>query len=161
MVEGRGGTSTSLQQTNDLYVRNTRLASDRAMRRTGILAIAMTVATIASGCGSTATTLTSVPAAYGIVRGAVTAGPTCPVEQAGHPCPPRPVSGAVSARRTDGTARTATISKDGTYGVTVPAGTYTLSVQTGSLLVRCPPVKVVVSAGATVQANMFCDTGIR
>ena len=61
MVEGRGGTSTILQQTNDLYVRNTRLASDKAMRRTGILAVAITVATVASGCGSTATTLTSAP----------------------------------------------------------------------------------------------------
>jgi hypothetical protein len=131
------------------------------MRRTRVLALAITVATVVSGCGSTATTPTSVPAAYGIVRGAATAGPTCPVEQAGHPCPPRPVAGAVSARRTDGTTRTTIVGKDGTYRITVPPGTYTLHVQTGSLLPRCPPVKVVVSAGATVQANMLCDTGIR
>jgi hypothetical protein len=131
------------------------------MRRFGILVVAVTVAALASGCGSTATTLTSVLATYGAVRGTITAGPTCPVEQAGHPCPPRPVSGAVSARRTDGTTLTGTISKDGTYRVTVPAGTYTVNVQTGSLLPRCPPVEVAVSAGATVQANIFCDTGIR
>jgi hypothetical protein len=124
-----------------------------------LLPIAM--ATVASGCGSTATHADIGSGAYGIVRGAVTAGPTCPVEQAGHPCPPRPVSGAVSARRTDGTTRTATISKDGTYRVKVPAGTYALNVQTESRLPRCPPVKVVVSAGAAVQAKMFCDTVIR
>lgn len=123
--------------------------------------MAITVASPASGCGSAATTLTSVPAEYGIVRGTVTAGPTCPVEQAGHPCPPRPVSGTVSARRTDATTLTATISKDGTYRITVPAGTYTLNVQTGSFLPRCSPSKVAVSAGATVEANISCDTGIR
>jgi hypothetical protein len=131
------------------------------MRPTGILAVAATVATFASGCGSTASTLTSVPAASGIVQGTVTAGPTCPVEQAGHPCPPRPVTGAVSARRADGTTLTATISDGGTYRITVPAGTYTLNIQTGSLLPRCPPANVAVSAGATVQANISCDTGIR
>ena len=78
------------------------LASNKAMRRSGILVVAVAVAALASGCGSAATTLTSVSATYGAVRGTVTAGPTCPAEQAGHPCPPRPVSGAVSARRTDG-----------------------------------------------------------
>jgi hypothetical protein len=93
--------------------------------------------------------------------GTATAGPTCPGEQAGHPCPPRPVSGAVSARRADGTTLAGAISKRGTYRITVPAGTYTLNVQTGSLLPRCPPAKVDVSGGATVQANISCDTGIR
>jgi hypothetical protein len=124
-----------------------------------MLAVAVTVATLASGCRSAATTLTSVPAASGMVQGTVTAGPTCPVEQAGHPCPPRPVSGAISARRADGTTLKATISKGGAYRITVPAGTYTPNVQTGSFLPTCPPV--AVSAGATVQANIFCDTGIR
>ncbi len=137
------------------------LASNRAMRRSGILVVAVTVAALVSGCGSADTTLTSVPPTYGAVRGTVTAGPTCPVEQAGHPCPTRPVSGAVSARRTDGTTLTGTISKDGTYRVAVPVGTYTVNVQTGSPLPRCSPVQVAVSAGATIQANIFCDTGIR
>jgi hypothetical protein len=131
------------------------------MRPAEILAVAVTVAALASGCGSAAGKRTSVPAALGIVQGTVTAGPTCPVEQAGHPCPPRPVSGTVSARRTDGTTLTATISKDGTYRITVPAGTYTLDVQIGSLLPRCPPAKVAVLGGATLHANISCDTGIR
>ena len=54
-----------------------------------------------------------------------------------------------------------TISEDGTYRVSVPAGTYTVNVKTGSLLPRCPPVEVAVSAGAIVHANILCDTGIR
>ena len=126
-----------------------------------MLAVAVTVVTLASGCGSAASTLTSVPAAFGIVQGTVTAGPTCPVEQAGHPCPPRPVSGVVSARRAAAAVLTATISKGGNYRITVPAGTYTLTVQTGSLLPRCPPAQVVVSAGVSEEADISCDTGIR
>jgi hypothetical protein len=45
--------------------------------------------------------------------------------------------------------------------ITVPAATYILNVHTGSSLPRCPPAKVAVSAGPTVQANISCDTGIR
>ena len=131
------------------------------MRPTRIVAVVATVTALASGCGSAASKLTSGPAALGTVQGTVTAGPTCPVEQAGHPCPPRPVSGAISARRADGTTLTATVSKDGTYRLTVPAGTYTLNIQTRSLLPRCPPAKVAVSAGTIVHANISCDTGIR
>lgn len=132
------------------------------MKRAGSpIAVASAVATLVSGCGSAGGTRTSVPAAYGTIQGTVTAGPTCPVEQAGHPCPPRLVSGSVSARRADGTTLTATINTSGTYRIIVPTGSYTLNVQTGSFWPRCPPTKVAVATGTTMQANISCDTGIR
>ena len=56
---------------------------------------------------------------------------------------------------------TGTISKRGTYRITLSAGTYTLDVETGLLLPRCPTAKVDVPAGATLQASISCDTGIR
>ncbi len=145
--------------------RELEFASQRpteVMRRTGIpFAVAITAAAMSSACGSAPSTPTSMPPASGIIVGTVTADPTCPVEQAGHPCPPRPVSGVVSARRTDGTTLTAAISKRGTYRITVPAGTYTLNVSTGALLPRCPPAMVSASAGATALVDISCDTGIR
>jgi hypothetical protein len=119
------------------------------------------VVVMAAACGSTSTTRTSVPVAIGTVQGSVTAGPTCPVEQAGHPCPPRPVQGLVSARRADGVTRTVALSADGTYRMTLSAGTYILNVQTGSFLPRCPSVTVTVNPGRTEKADISCDTGIR
>jgi hypothetical protein len=67
----------------------------------------------------------------------------------------------LSARRDDGTTRTVMINADGTYRLGLPPGTYTLSVQTGKPLPRCPPTRVSVPAGITTRADVSCDTGIR
>jgi hypothetical protein len=112
-------------------------------------------------CRDPLTSARSVPSTFGIIQGTVTAGPTCAVEQADHPCPPRPVSGAVSASRADGTTLTGKITRDGPCRITVPAGTYTMTVQTGTPLPTCPPATIGVSAGVTVHSNIVCETGIR
>ncbi len=102
-----------------------------------------------------------VPAGTG-AYGMVSAGPTCPVEQAGHPCRPKPVLGEVQARATGGgvigEART---SGQGFYKLALRPGTYTLEVITGGLLPRCPPTEVTVSPGKWAAADITCDTGIR
>jgi hypothetical protein len=96
------------------------------------------------------------------VQGRVTSGPTCPVEQANNPCPPQPVQGDVvasdGAGRPAGSART---SADGTYSMALPAGSYRLTVSTGSRYPRCPTVDVTVEAGKTARADISCDTGVR
>ena len=79
--------------------------SQRCMR--ALLAVAMTLMLLACARSSSP----SAPSTG--IYGTVTAGPTCPVERADSPCPPRPWSGSVRAtdrngevlRRGDGSAR--------------------------------------------------------
>ncbi len=105
----------------------------------------------------------SPPVSSGVaIFGVVSAGPTCPVERVGNPCPPRPVSGTVDVRTGAGgvVATTRTDSK-GRYSVSVKPGTYLLTVLTGSVFPRCPSRTVNITSKASVQADINCDTGIR
>jgi len=96
---------------------------------------------------------------YGVVR----AGPTCPVEKYGHPCPPRPVRKAlVEARLAQGGVVAKTRTGDsGSYSLTVPPGRYVLTVDTGSLFPRCPKLPITARASSSQRVNISCDTGIR
>lgn len=89
------------------------------------------------------------------------AGPTCPVEQVGKPCPPAPVRATVEARigaRTVGSGQT---SATGMYTFAVPPGSYTLVVVGSGPFPRCPDTPAQVSPGAVTAVNILCDTGIR
>ena len=101
----------------------------------------------------------SAPGAYGLV----TAGPSCPVERQGQPCPPNPVSGArVDAQAGDGhVVASAQTSANGGYSLLLAPGRYTLVVSTGSTYPRCPPTPVTVASGAATRADITCDSGIR
>ena len=96
------------------------------------------------------------------MQGTVSAGPTCPVERIGSPCPPRPVAAEIdaidAAGRPAGSTRSAA---DGTFGLALAPGTYTLTVVTGSVFPRCPSTAIVVPAAGLATANIACDTGIR
>jgi hypothetical protein len=95
------------------------------------------------------------------VRGTITAGPTCPVERAGQPCPPRPVQTEV--RLVDG-ARVVVTGRsgaDGTFSLTAPPGTYQLQTVQSGTFPRCPAKTVTVTAGHYATADLMCDTGIR
>jgi hypothetical protein len=94
--------------------------------------------------------------------GYVTAGPTCPVERPGQPCPPRALVVTVQAEDRSGRA-VAAASSDGSgrYRLALPPGSYTLIAETGSALPRCPPVPVTVGSGAPTRTDISCDTGIR
>jgi hypothetical protein len=112
----------------------------------------------------TATTTTVAPSpppgngAYGYL----TAGPTCPVEQAGHPCPPDPVSAELDARDAAGiTVGTTRSDSSGRYALSLRPGSYTLVVVTGSGGPRCPNTAVTVASGQPTRADIACDTGIR
>ncbi|HZT66712.1 MAG TPA: carboxypeptidase regulatory-like domain-containing protein [Acidimicrobiales bacterium] len=96
------------------------------------------------------------------VYGYVTAGPTCPVEQAGNPCPPKPVSGQVQAHDSGGaTVASTTTDSSGGYALALAPGSYTLVVVTGSSFPRCPNTPVTVGSGAPSRVDISCDTGIR
>ena len=103
-----------------------------------------------------------VPPAGGGVYGVVSAGPTCPVERAGQPCPPRPVSATVTATNASTGAVAVTHSDSlGRYTLPLPAGTYAVSAATGSALPRCSPTTATVTSGGAARADISCDTGIR
>lgn len=111
---------------------------------------------LAAGCGSSGTVETAA-------HGTVTAGPTCPVEGEGQPCPPDPVTGAtVAAIDPSGHAvRSATTDPAGRYSMSLAPGSYTLRVATDGPFPACPDAQVRVTAGTPVTADILCDTGIR
>lgn len=92
----------------------------------------------------------------------MTAGPTCPVERVGSPCPPNPVGAEVDAHDPTGRLVATTRSGgDGGYRLRLAAGTYTLTVVVAGTFPRCPAVTVTVSPGTVSTAAISCDTGIR
>ena len=120
------------------------------------LAAAFLIALTACGADAAATPRS------GTVTGRVAAGPTCPVERAGHPCPPRPVPATVQARTRAGSVAGSThTDSNGHYTLRLRAGTFTLVAVTGKTFPRCAPRQVTVKANAVTTAPISCDTGIR
>lgn len=117
------------------------------------------VATVLAACGSTSPPHHPVSVS---VAGTVTASPTCPVERAGRPCPPAPVAGGIEARDTNGNVMASgPIAADGSYSLSLVPGAYTLHVDVGAVLPRCPDTPVSVKAGEVTHADITCDSGIR
>lgn len=114
-----------------------------------------------AGCGATHSGGDQPPRQFGTLRGIAVAGPQCPVEMAGHPCPPKPA--AVEITVTDPAGKVVTTFRsgiDGKFSVQLPLGTYTLT----SRQPRAPyltPVTVRVSAGSDTELRLLLDTGIR
>lgn len=96
------------------------------------------------------------------VRGVVEAGPTCPVEMEGRPCPPRKVDDATVAAEDRGgrTVATARTDKTGAFRLSVPAGTYDLTAESRSVF-GCDAQRVSVADGRDASVRITCDTGIR
>jgi hypothetical protein len=99
--------------------------------------------------------------ANGFVAGRVTAGPTCPVERIGHPCPPRAVVAEVEARAAGRVVASTRSRTDGTYRLELRGGTYTVVAVTQNMIPRCADRTVTVAATHTTSADITCDTGIR
>jgi hypothetical protein len=117
--------------------------------RTLLVAVALTA------CASQAQTTT------GGIEGTVTAGPTCPVEIQGSPCPPGVWSGTVRATAADGSAHETETDAAGRYTLPLQPGTYSVVpvVEGGG-----PPTAKAVSVtvgNAMQQLNLHVDTGIR
>jgi hypothetical protein len=94
--------------------------------------------------------------------GYVSAGPTCPVQRADLPCPPRPVAAHIQVTDNSGRNVAATDSdSSGAYTVALAPGRYTVTATTGSVFPSCQPAQVTVAAGKPSRADISCDTGIR
>jgi hypothetical protein len=96
------------------------------------------------------------------VRGTITSGPQCPVEQEGQSCPDQPVAEAVVTLVTVGgesiLARR-TSDADGKFEVAIRPGRYVIAVASGTL--TCLPETVTVAEKSFTTLDISCDTGIR
>lgn len=128
------------------------------MKARSLAAIAFAVALIVAACGQPGA------ASEAGIKGLVTVGPTCPVEQAGQsPCVAPYVATLVIANGKDGklVARV-TSGPDGRFQVTVPPGDYVIAPQPGGQPYPvAPAVAVNVKAGAFTEVTVTYDTGVR
>ena len=116
---------------------------------------------VIAGCGAPNTGGVQPSTQVGTLRGIAVAGPQCPVEMAGHPCPPKPVAVEITVTDTAGkVVATFQSGVDGGFAIQLPPGTYTLT----SNQPRAPyltPVTVRVSARSDTELRLLLDTGIR
>ena len=105
----------------------------------------------------------SAPPGTGI-RGTVTLGPTCPVEQVGEPpcVTPYAATLVVTAAEDDSVVARVSSGPDGAFSVDVPPGDYVIVPQPGGdPYPTGTPVEVTVEAGAYTEIEVSYDTGIR
>lgn len=127
-----------------------------------ITIVGLALATVLSlgGCGPD--TQTGSPAQDSGISGLTVAGPQCPVQIAGQPCPPKPVSARVVVEDAAGRQLTAfTSDAQGQFRLPLPPGDYVLvsSGDPGGPFLKPEPVTVV--AGRYVELQLMLDTGIR
>jgi hypothetical protein len=122
------------------------------MRR--FLATGLLLALIACGRSSS-------PANPSGIFGTVTAGPTCPVEQVGSPCPPAPWVGTVLATDEAGHPTDTRTDESGNYTLTLAPGRYEVMAVTDGGPPTGQPVTIDVQSGRTTRVDLTVDTGIR
>lgn len=96
------------------------------------------------------------------IRGQALAGPQCPVEIEGSPCPDRPFEGtivATSVRTED--EFTIETDADGRFELPLAPGTYEVSIESESQPPFAKPQRVQVEAGSFTTITVAVDTGIR
>lgn len=129
------------------------------LRRRILFPIAVT-ALLLAGCGSSSP---SAPPATGI-RGIVTLGPTCPVEQVGQPPCVEPLAATLAVTSAEDGSVVARVDSgaDGTFTVDVPPGDYVVVPEPGAdAFPFGQPVEVTVVAGTYTEIEVAYDTGIR
>ena len=123
------------------------------MRPLAAVPIVLCLLLVSCGAGEEAT---------GGIEGRVLAGPTCPVETEGSPCPPSPWEGTVRATRADGSTIETTSDTEGRYSLRLPPGTYVVTAVTEtSSLPTAVPAEVTVDEGPPQVLDLEVDTGIR
>jgi hypothetical protein len=128
------------------------------MRRGVAIEVVLVVLFVAS-CGGNSPHVNS----NGRVSGHALAGPTCPVEQPGVlDCEPKPVQGNAQFAQGDHIVKSVRIDAAGEFAIEIPAGKYTVTVDTGdNIFPMCQPVEVEVRTNADSVVEILCDTGIR
>lgn len=96
------------------------------------------------------------------IRGQALAGPQCPVEVEGSPCPDLPWEGTVIATdvATD-EAFTARTDAEGRFELPLAPGTYAVSIVVATAPPFAKPQTVAVAAGTFTEIVVTVDTGIR
>jgi hypothetical protein len=102
----------------------------------------------------------AAPAAASGASGIALAGPQCPVEIQGQPCPDEPVDVTLAFSQGTTTVATVQTASDGAFSVDLPAGTYNVTT-TGPQLPSLGPTQVTVPSGAHAWLELHLDTGIR
>lgn len=96
------------------------------------------------------------------IRGQALAGPQCPVEVQGSPCPPVPYEGTVVATEVDGGAEyTVETDADGRFELPLEPGTYDVSIASDTSPPFAKPQSVTVEPGSFTEITVSVDTGIR
>ena len=96
------------------------------------------------------------------IRGQALAGPQCPVEVQGSPCPPVPYEGTVVATVVEsGTEYTVNTDADGRFELPLKPGTYEVAILSDSSPPFAKPQSVTVEPGTFAEITVAVDTGIR
>jgi hypothetical protein len=119
-----------------------------------------------SGAAGTTTPTSGTSGTQGTLVGDVVAGPTCPVERAEDPCPPKAVPNREVEILGANNAVVATAMTDskGHFSVALAPGSYTVSVpiRQGQIGMRQESdVKANVITGQVTTVKIMLDTGIR
>jgi len=115
---------------------------------------------LAAGCASSAST----SATTRTVVGRVLSAPSCPVQRAGVPCPPRPVAGAsVEAIQTGDVAASTHTDGRGGFSLQLRPGRYVIRATNVGALATTAQRQVVVAAhkGPALVIRLVVDSGIR
>jgi hypothetical protein len=116
------------------------------------------VAVVLAACGSDA----GAEDATSGIRGRASAGPQCPVEVEGSPCPDLPWQGTVIATDADsGATSTVTTDAEGRFEFALDPGTYEVTIAPGSSPPSAEAQTVVVEADSFTEIVIAVDTGIR
>ena len=96
------------------------------------------------------------------IRGQALAGPQCPVEVQGSPCPPVPYEGTVIATDVESGAEfTAETDAEGHFELPLEPGTYEVSIVSDTSPPSAKPQSVIVESGSFAEITVSVDTGIR
>ena len=120
----------------------------------------MSVAALLAGCGSLGGQPAASPSAT--LAGQVLATPSCPVERAERPCPPRPVPGAtVEVRDASGLVSATSTDAAGRFSLVVPGGSYQVRATNAGGYRSTAEQQVQVAPGAVASVRLVVDSGIR
>ena len=96
------------------------------------------------------------------IRGQALAGPQCPVEIQGSPCPPVPYEGTVVATDVEsGAEYTVDTDADGRFELPLEPGTYEVSIVSETSPPFAKPQTVTVEPDSFTEITVSVDTGIR
>jgi hypothetical protein len=131
-------------------------------RPTGMLSgravAAIALAATATACAGSS----AAQSRTGVVSGTVLSAPSCPVEGAGTPCPPRSVPGAdVTAARGSKTIAHVTADADGRFRIQLDAGDYTITARVVGGIGSMASSRVTVPADGVATVTLTVDSGIR